>query len=56
MREKISKLANEEFEYELPEVTISTDCLSVRVEKNEKATETFRISNRDNQVMKCFLV
>ncbi|MSS63508.1 DUF5717 family protein [Velocimicrobium porci] len=56
MREKISKLANEEFEYELPEIIISTDCLSIRVEKEKQGVGTFQISNRDNRIMKCFLV
>ncbi|MDO5521166.1 MAG: DUF5717 family protein [bacterium] len=52
MKEKISQLAKERFEFEVPEVILSTDKLVLEVETGKSITATVHISNSGHRNMK----
>lgn len=55
MKEKISKLANEEFEYELPKLILSEECCTFHIEKDKEERKIIELSNDENKTMKGFI-
>lgn len=55
MKEKISKLANEEFEYELPKLILSERCLTFQAEKNKEIKKVLEITNSENKHIKGYV-
>ena len=52
MREKIKKLVNEEFQYELPSIELSTDIIELFVENGKSYTQSLFITTREKIKMK----
>ncbi len=52
MKEKISQLAKEKFEYEKPSIIFSKETLVLEVETGKSVTDTIHISNSGNRSMK----
>ena len=52
MKDKVERLAKGMFEYELPEVLVSEEALSVEVSAGETFCGKFSVHNRDLRVMK----
>lgn len=55
MREKIDRFANGEFEYELPILQASVDCIHISIDAGKQYEGSFSISNSANRTMKGFL-
>lgn len=55
MKEKISKLANEEFEYQLPRLILSEEDCTFRLEKGKEESKVIQLSNDENRTMKGFI-
>lgn len=55
MREKIKQLAKENFEYELPTLIVSKDCIELSVEAGKLYKDSFSIRNSENTTIKGFL-
>lgn len=55
MKEKITQLSRERFEYELPKIVCSQDKLEIEVETGRIAKGTFVIKNTENRYMKGLL-